>query len=199
MRLVTQAAFARELGLTRQAIYEMKKKGKLTLVKKGKKMLIDFDGYETIKYMKNNNCQRKAIQVVRFNEIKTKAQGKSPEEIAKLLKESEVLKLIYEKAKAEAKQKEVEKRELELLYRRGELISRDSVYESVMYFLDRVIRGMELIGNTFLSDIGDLIVTAGKVTPKIRQRWIDMVVKHIDDAKNETIKYIQKIEKEQQK
>lgn len=200
MKLVKQSEFARQLGVTRQAIYDAKKKGLLNIEKKGNKVYVDIEGYKTIAYINNNNSQRSSFLQKKQIKINNEdVKNKSPEEIAKLLKESDIMQLIYQKARAEAKQEEVIKKKLENAYKRGELIDREKVYEYVMFFLDKIIRGMELISNIFLSDIGNSITAAGKVTPKIRQRWNDTVVKHIHNAKNQTIKNIKKIQKEQAK
>ena len=134
MNLITQSEFARQLTITRQAVNDAKKKGSIDMVKQGKKNLVDLDGYKTKKYIKNKNFQRKSLQKKEIKELQVRAKDKTPEEIAKLLKEADVFNLVYQKARAEAKQEDVKKKRLELLYRRGELIDKQAVYESVMFF-----------------------------------------------------------------
>lgn len=215
MKLITQSEFARQLKISRQAVYDAKKKGLLNIVKKGKREYINLDGYKTIQYIKNDNSQRK-FPDKNTPYKKQKKQGKKKIKQKKVIvkkennidiqnkielvtKDTDTIDLAYRRARAAAKIEEVQKRKLENAFKRGELISREKVYDYIMYFLDRVFRGLELMGNTFLSDIADKIITAGKVTPAIRKRWIDEVLKKIDNAKKQTIKHIKTIEKEQAK
>jgi len=192
-------------------VHDAKKKGLLNIEKKGKREYINLDGYKTIRYIKNDNCQRKEKNKKVFSKTQEKKEEievdlknltintQLPANIAKGLQQGDTIRLIFEKARAEEKIAKAEKARLENAYKRGELIIKEKVYNTIMYYLDRVNRGMELIGNTFLNDTGDAIVTAGKVTPEIRKRFVDMMLKHIDSAKKQTIKYIKKIEKEQAK
>jgi len=198
--LITQSEFSRKLKISRQAVHDAKKKGLLNIEKKGKREYINLDGYKTIRYIKNDNCQRKEKkQKIEVDLKNLTINTQLPANIAKGLQQGDTIRLIFEKARAEEKIAKAEKARLENAYKRGELIIKEKVYNTIMYYLDRVNRGMELIGNTFLNDTGDAIVTAGKVTPEIRKRFVDMMLKHIDSAKKQTIKYIKKIEKEQAK
>lgn len=215
MKLITQSEFARQLKISRQAVYDAKKKGLLNIIKKGKREYIKLDGYKTIQYIKNDNSQRKFLDKITLYK-KQKKQGKKNinqkkvitkkknnsniENITDLvIQKLDTVDITYRKARAAEKLEMVQKRKLENAFRRGELISREKVYDYIMYFLDRIFRGLELMGNTFLSDTADKIITAGKVTPAIRKRWIDEVLKKIDNAKKQTIKHIKIIEKEQAK
>lgn len=210
MKLLTQSEFARQLHISRQAIHEAKTKGLLDIEKKGKREFINLEGYKTIQYIKNDNCQRRhpdkttaykedKKRVKKSDKIK-KVESKAEIKVKELnVKESDTVDLVYRRARAAAKLEEVTKRKLENAYKRGELISREKVYTYIMFFLDRTFRSLELAGGTFLSDTGATIVTAGKVTPAIRKRWVDEILSQIDSAKKQVIKHIQTIEKEQAK
>lgn len=215
MNLITQSEFARQLKISRQAVYDAKKKGLLNIIKKGKREYIQLDGYKTIRYIKNDNSQRK-FPDKNTPYKKQKKQGKNKNKQKKVItkkknnsdiankidfaiKETDTIDLAYRRIRVAAKIEEVQKRKLENAFKRGELISREKVYDYIMFYLDRIARGLELMGNTFLSDIADKIITAGKVTPAIRKRWIDEILKKIDNAKKQVIKHIKTIEKEQAK
>ena len=139
---------------------------------------------------------------------KQKKRGKNKDKETKIIieeknnlniKDSDTIDLAYRRARAAAKIEEVQKRKLENAYKRGELISREKVYDYIMFFLDRVFRGLELMGNTFLSDTAHKIITAGKITPAVRKRWTDEILSKIDNSKKQVIKHIKTIEKEQAK
>ena len=68
-----------------------------------------------------------------------------------------------------------------------------------MMYLDKVNSNLERLADSFLSDIGSDIVTAGKVTPAIRNRWRSGILEQIDDAKKVVVKKIEEIEKGQGK
>lgn len=207
MKLLTQSEFARQLKITRQAVHDAKKKGLLDIIKKGKREYVNLDGYKTIQYIKNDNSQRKfPDKNTAYKKQKKKGKTKdkekkviTKEEIDLNIKISDTIDFAYRKARAAAKIEEVQKRKLENAYKRGELISREKVYDYIMFFLDRVFRGLELTGNTFLSDTAHKIIIAGKITPAVRKRWTDEILSKIDNAKKQVIKHIKTIEKEQAK
>ena len=58
MDLVTQAKYAKKLGVTRGAINNAVKRGDLRTVEQGKKKLIDLHDMKTIQYSRNKNPQR---------------------------------------------------------------------------------------------------------------------------------------------
>lgn len=217
MKLLTQSEFARQLKITRQAVHDAKKKGLLDIIKKGKREYVNIDGYKTVQYIKNDNSQRKFPDKNTAYK-KQKKTGKNKDKETKIIieeknnldikdlntidlniKDSDTIDLAYRRARAAAKIEEVQKRKLENAYKRGELVSREKVYDYIMFFLDRVFRGLELMGNTFLSDTAHKIITAGKITPAVRKRWTDEMLSKIDNAKKQVIKHIKTIEKEQAK
>jgi len=216
MKLLTQSEFARQLHISRQAVGIAIKEKKIDTEIQGKRKFINMDGYKTIQYIKADNSHRKYIaKTTPFQEkkkgkrpakkkkVKTKVEIKEDSEIlinlSPELQENSTIAAVYERARTKEKLEMVIKRKLENAYKRGTLIDREKVYNSVMFFLDRIFRNIELLSGTFLSDIGNEIITEGKVTPAIRKRWVDEILSQIDEAKAKVIDHIKTIEKKQAK
>ena len=82
---------------------------------------------------------------------------------------------------------------------RGELVDREKVYNNLFMYLDKLHSNLERLADSFLSDIGPLMVDAGKVMPEHRESWKDEVLSQIDESKTGMVKMLSKIEKEQSK
>lgn len=105
--------------------------------------------------------------------------------------------ITYLKARAEKEKETVIQKKLQNAKIRGDLLSREIVYTSIMMYLDKLHSNLERLSGSYLSDIGSDIVTAGNVTPAIRNRWRSGVMEQIDDAKKIIVKKIKEIEKGQ--
>ena len=215
MNLVTQSSLARQMKISRQAVSKAIQRGQLDTAPHKGKNYVNLDGPMTIIYINSHDHRRDQIlsstlpplkpkkkprkvnaKTEKKQEISTKPEPEQPS--GALQSTDEIIKLQerYLRGRVAKIEQETIRKKLENAYKRGELISREAIYK-IMYYLDRIAKRLELLGDVFLSDTGDLIITAGKVTPEIRRRWIDGVLAQIDEAKEETIKHIQKIEKEQ--
>ena len=64
-------------------------------------------------------------------------------------------------------------------------------------YLDKLHYNFERMADSFLSDIGPLMIDAGKVMPEHRSAWKDEVLSQIDESKNAMVKILDKIAKEQ--
>ena len=207
MKLLTQSEFARQLHISRQAVGIAIKEKKIDTITQGKRKFINMDSYKTIQYIKADNSHRKHLakttpfqekkkgkQPGKSKKVKTKAEIKEdldiPADSSLELHENDMIAAVYQKARTREKLEMVIKRKLENAYKRGTLIDREKVYNSVMFFLDRIFRNLELLSGTFLSDIGNEIITAGNVTPAIRKRWVDEILSQIDEAKEKAINRI---------
>jgi len=215
MNLVTQSEFAdKHARVTRQAISKAVKKGDLNATKQGRNMMIDLDDNLTIRYLKtriirqahqthipgeNNPTKHKNLLVKAAPGGKKAPSGSNgngnvtpddEEEIRELQKR-------YLAARMRKTEEGAHKTALENAYKRGELVSRDLVYNEIMHLLDRTFQKLELQAGIFLTDVGDRIITEGKVTPEIRKDWGDRVLFNIDEAKKQVIKNLKKIQKEQ--
>ncbi len=82
---------------------------------------------------------------------------------------------------------------------RGELIDREKIYNNMFTYLDKLHSNLERLADSFLSDIGPLMVDAGKVLPEHRESWKNEVLSQIDESKEGIIKILRKIEKDQSK
>ena len=220
-KLVSQSEFARRLNVSRQAVYNAVKKDLLNIITKGRRKYIDLDCYKTIQYIKNDNSQRSdSIRVEEASKkrgikevINKKKKARSKKKGNKkrndnnnTIYENSIVDLgefdytlLYRQARALKMHEEAIKRKLENAVKRGELISRERIYDTTILFWDRILTNLKRLADSFLSDIGGQIITAGKVTPKIRQRWRNQVLLQIDAAKETTIKKLKDIEKEQSK
>lgn len=227
MNLVSQSEFARALGVSRQAISDAVKKNLITVRLDGKKKKVDIEDKKTTAYIKSNPPQRKNIiqKISQGKKTKQKPKKKGKKPIDKKTVKTEVKKkdkietiineeldddniggdtsedyeysIIYLKARAEKEKETVIQKKLQNAKTRGELLDRDAVYTSIIMYLDKVHKNIERLSESYLSDVGTAIVTAGKVTPEIRDRWRSNVLEQIHDAKKTVVKKIGEIEKEQ--
>jgi len=103
----------------------------------------------------------------------------------------------YEKARTG----KIEQQELDLKLKnartRGELVDREKVYNHLFTYLDKLHSNLERLADSFLSDVGPLIIDAGKLIPEHREQWKDEVLSQIDESKKSIVKMLKKIEKEQ--
>jgi len=223
MNLVSQSEFARIIGVSKQAIFTAIKKNQLTIIIDGKKKRVNLNGKKTKLYMQSSNPERsdalrkianpkaklqpkiKGKKLVGKKKVISKVkkkQGKK-ELIKEILEpgneedESLEYSVTYLKARAEKEKETVIHKKLLNAKIRGDLLSREIVYTSIMMYLDKVNSNLERLADSFLSDIGSDIVTAGKVTPTIRNRWRSGVMEQIDDAKKIIVEKIKEIEKGQ--
>lgn len=223
MNLVSQSEFARIIGISKQAIFTAIKKNQLTIVIDGKKKKVNLNGKKTKLYVNANHKQRfDDLQKIVKTKSKKPPKIKGKKEVSKKKAVTESKKkparkelvietaepgneedesfeysLTYLKARAEKEKETVIHKKLLNAKIRGELLSRESVYTSIMMYIDKVHSNLERLADSYLSDTGSDIVTAGKVTPAIRNRWRSGVMEQIDDAKKTVIKKIEEIEKEQ--
>ena len=115
----------------------------------------------------------------------------------KELKELLNLSARYEKARTGKIEEQEQKLKLENARIRGELVDREKVYNNIFTYLDKLHSNLERLADSFLSDIGPLIVDAGKISPEHRNVWHDEVLSQIDESKKSIVKMLRKIEKEQ--
>ena len=134
-----------------------------------------------------------------------KPAGEPPEltdaekEYARQMETLEILAERYNIAKTTKIEEEATSGKLKNARIRGELVDREKVYNSMFTYLDKLHSNLERLADSFLSDIGPLMVDAGKVMPEHRESWKDEVLSQIDESKTGMVKMLNKIEKEQSK
>ncbi|OHD67207.1 MAG: hypothetical protein A2W19_11760 [Spirochaetes bacterium RBG_16_49_21] len=89
----------------------------------------------------------------------------------------------------------IAKLDLEQEIKRGNLLNVQNVKDSVFFYLDRVFSNLERLSNTHLDDIGDKIITNGGLSAEIRHEWVNLVLREIDTAKQETITRLNELAK----
>ncbi len=211
------------LGISKPAIHKAIKKNSLTIIINGKKKRINLNGKKTKLYMMVSSPQRND-DLQKYVKIKARPQPKKkgkklvgkkkvvikgkkkpvkkelidkPAESGNESDESFEYGIEYLKARAEKEKETVIHKKLLNAKIRGDLLSREAVYTSIMMYLDKLHSNLERLSGSYLSDIGSDIVTAGKVMPAIRNRWRSGVMEQIDDAKKLVVKKIKEIEKGQ--
>lgn len=227
MNLTTKTELARLCGVTKQAIGDAIKRGSLEQIGEGRKAKIDIDAYKTIQYIKNNNSQRKSLahKIIKKTKIekspikkcksKVKHEKQIKDEVIEEQEESisitipkknghgkEVEELIeiarrLEIAKMEKMEQQAIGEKLKNARIRGEQIDRELVYNNLFLYLDKLHSNIERLADSFLSDVGGRIVDSKKVLPEHRHTWKNEVMKQIDESKNEIVKRIKNIEKNQ--
>jgi len=223
MNLVTQSEFARIVGVSKQAIFTAIKKNQLTIIIEGKKKRVNLNGKKTKLYMQSGNPERsdalRKIANPKANQqpkIKGKKQPGKKKVITKEKKkpgkkelkinpaesgnendESFGYSLTYLKARAEKEKETVIHKKLLNAKIRGDLLSEELVNKNIFMYLDKVHSNLERLSGSYLSDVGSAIVTAGLVTPEIRNRWRNGIMEQIDDAKNIIMKKLKDIKREQ--
>ena len=134
-----------------------------------------------------------------------KPAGELPEltpeekEYARQMETLEKLGERYDIAKTGKMEEQEQKLKLENARIRGELVDREKVYNNIFMYLDKLHSNLERLADSFLSDLGPLMVDAGKVMPEHRESWHDEVLSQIDETKKGMVKMLKKIEKEQSK
>ena len=134
-----------------------------------------------------------------------KPAGEPPElsekekDYAKRIQDLESLAERYDIARTEKLEEQSISEKLKNARIRGELIDREKVYNNIFTYLDKLHSNLERLSDSFLSDIGPLMVDAGKVMPEHRTAWHDEVMSQIDESKKSMIKMLKKIQREQAK
>ncbi len=201
------------LKISRQAINEAIKKKLLTVTLEDKRKKINIESKKTKIYIKSQHRNRKNIMQKITQGKKKDSKQKGNTEVKKKQVKDELIiypdesgnestedfeySIMYAKARAEKEKEIVIQKKLLNAKTRGELLDRESVYTSIIMYLDKVHSNLERLSDSYLSDVGSGIVTAGKVTPAIRNRWRSAVMEQIDDAKKMVVKKIKEIEREQ--
>lgn len=221
MNLIKQSDFARILNISRQAVSFAVKNNTIPSVPSGKRKLIDLDDDEVKKYMNAENPQRhtpqlnekkgvtqgeKNIQKKTNNDSRGKAEAcgkKKKQQISipgngqgEYFDKTKHLEK-YLIARAEKEAENAIKAKLINAKIRGEMLVREIVYDTIFLYLDKLHSNLERLADSYLSDTGAMIVTAGAVTPAIRSIWRNEVLKQIDDTKKRCMEKIKEIEREQ--
>lgn len=118
-------------------------------------------------------------------------------EIDKKIEELNSLGERYTQAKTEKIEQQAIAEKLKNARIRGELVDREKVYNNMFTYLDKLHSNFERLADSYLSDIGPLMIDAGKVMPEHRSVWKDEVLSQIDESKNAMVKILDKIAKEQ--
>lgn len=209
--------------MTRQSVADAIKAGKIIVTGEGRAGRIDTEEYKTIQYLKNMSSgqrrgkaenltkeivKRKALpkkrevkpvkddiieeseETVKITVPKDNGHGKEVEEILELAQR-------LEEAKTEKMEQQAIAEKLKNAARRGELVEKEAVYNSVFLYLDKLNSNLERLADSYLSDMGPLIIDAGAVLPEHRTAWKDEVMGQIDGSKTTIVNRIREIEREQ--
>lgn len=205
--LLTQYAYAKRIGVTKQAVANAVKTGKLKLTEQDGKKYIN-PNLKKNKLYENNITKERLSDRINGKNIKTeievidnskKKRNKHSKDIQPYNKgkiDIYELQQQYYAARAEKEKQMAIHKKLQNAKMRGELLDREAVYKIFMY-LDKVHSNLERLGNIFLSDVADEIITAGKLQPSTRGKWVTAILEQIDDAKKDVTRKIKEIEKEQ--
>lgn len=129
----------------------------------------------------------------------TKKELEIQNEIDKKIELLEQLGHRYDIAKTIKIEEQATSEKLKNARTRGELIDREKIYNNMFMYLDKLHSNLERLADSFLSDIGPLMVDAGKVMPEHRESWKNEVLSQIDESKEAMVKILRKIEKDQSK
>ena len=105
----------------------------------------------------------------------------------------------YDQARTEKLEQQAINEKLKNARIRGELVDREKVYNNMFTYLDKLHSNFERLADSYLSDIGPLMIDAGKVMPEHRSAWKNEVLSQIDEAKTGMVKMLKKIQREQTK
>ena len=121
---------------------------------------------------------------------KKNGHGKDIEELLEIARRLEI-------AKMEKMEQQAIAEKLKNAVRRGEYLKKESVYDDIMLYIDKLHSNIERLADSYLSDLGGQIVDAGKVMPEHRTKWKDEVMSQIDEAKRITMDRVKEIQKAQ--
>lgn len=105
----------------------------------------------------------------------------------------------YDQARTEKLEQQAINEKLKNARIRGELVDREKIYNNMFTYLDKLHSNLERLADSYLSDIGPLMIDAKKVMPEHRSSWKNEVLSQIDEAKTGMVKQLKKIQKEQTK
>lgn len=220
---LNKSAFAKHIGVTRQAINDAVKRGLIDVEGEGRKGRIDTEAYKTVKYIKNrNNNQRKgpaerlALEAKRTRKrpeqknksaqseleaqtddetfsIEIPRKGNDNKNLDELLEIAERLEI----AKTEKMEQQAIAEKIKNARLRGELIDKEKTYNFLFLYLDKLHSNIERLADSYLSDMGGRIIDAKKILPEHRMTWKSEVMSQINNAKDEIATRIKEIQKSQ--
>jgi hypothetical protein len=185
METVSKSKFARLVNIKRQSVDDLIKTRAINATNKNGKEEILLDGKLTRGYMASKGAELSPV-------IKSESSPVYEMDI----EQAQITKKIFD---AKHKKAMTEQTELRNAYIRGELMSRELVYD-IMYFIDKIFSNVKRNGRAFLSDNTNRIakkILDGESVTDILNEWDNLQMSALADAKEDFIKRIQEIEKKQ--
>lgn len=192
--IISKANFAKKYQISRQLISKPEVIAQLDIVIENGKAMINLDGKKTQTYIRQLELStNKGIDKKSLTTLMQKKQDD-----VDLLDDIDLVEK-YKREQLRHKTAVANQTELKNAYVRGELMSRELVYD-IMYFIDKIFSNVKRNGRAFLSDNSNKIakkIIDGEPITDILNEWDNLQMCALADAKEDFIKKIKDIEKQQ--
>lgn len=190
MKPITKSKFAKMIGIKRQSVDDLIKTHAVNAATHNGKQVINLDGKLTKGYLAG-----KGKLFDNNNTPSVITPDTSPAEMD--LEQAQITKKIYD---AKHKKAVTEQTELRNAYIRGELVSREKVYDNIFLYLDRLHSNMTRNNRTWLKDKSNqitLLTNQGENITDLLNEFETLQLNIIADAKDEIEKRLDDIQEEQ--
>jgi hypothetical protein len=208
---ITPTEFARQCGITKQAVFKSLDAGLIPFIERGKKKLIDTDNPDVIAYAQSTSYQRedakkndsgtseKSEQIMSKNNNTSDKRDKKlsdprtssqqPEQNNGEGAPGEKFMIDLRTKRAKMKQAELTADALE-----KKLLPTDFVEFHVFRYLEKLNSNIERTASVYVTDVGKQILSDGEVLPKHIEKFTADCLALTDDTKKAIKKEIKKYE-----
>jgi hypothetical protein len=214
LTIITPTEFARQCGITKQAVFKSLDAGLIPFIERGKKKLIDTDNPDVLTYARSTSYQREDAKKndsgtsEKSEQIMTKSNntsdkrdkklsdprdvsGKPPRNNEPATGNDEDTKFMIDLRTKRAKMKQAE---LTADALEKKLLPTDFVEFQVFRYLEKLNSNIERTASVYVTDMGKQILSDGEVLPKHIEKFTADCLALIDDTKKAIKKEIKKYE-----
>lgn len=185
----TRAEFSRIVGVSRAAVTQAVKKGRLDVLSNGD---IDDQGQKTKSFLESNKIQQSTgIDFLKKPSTEQKSNYDDPAYRIGIAAKAQ---LELEKAKRE-KQARI-KLEMQNATRRADLYTSESVM-TLMLYLDKLHGNLKRLASSEFDELQRKVLAIGKLSPELKREWNNHVDGAIHTAKLDMIDLLNTLAKEQ--
>ena len=213
MNLVSPTEFSRNMGISKQAVFQALMDGLLPFVKKGKRKYIDIDDEGVQGYIKNNSRQREAgkirsekwdgkhiknenasnKQVSKKGKLKTKSK-KPDKKIRKLSVLTDFEELSVHEINKRTKFAEMQKKQIQVEILEKNYLPRDFIEDGLFRYIEKLNSNIERSSAIFIREVGQMVLDSKEVTPKHIDKFTSLMLGLIYTTKKQIEKAIKKYE-----
>jgi hypothetical protein len=220
MNLISPTELARQIGISKQAVFKSLAEGVIPFELKGKRKFVDLDDQDVKAYIKISSRQREVAKKKEEKPSKKitkskKSSKKSSKKIAKSKSPSKKSPKKISKSKDKSKKSENEidfdemssfnikqqtqiaemrKKQIHVQILEKNFLPREFIEDGLFRYIERLNSNIERSAALFIKEVGQKILDDKEVTPKHIDKFTSMVLGLIDNTKKNIIKAIKKYE-----